>query len=175
MLGYYENDSFCGESSVMSRLDVTSDTVCPVARSMDLVGDKWTILVLRELYMGATRFEEMQIQTTATPQMLTSRLKALKANGLVERRAYSEKPLRYEYHLTDKGWDFYPVIYALRAWGEKWCKNPDEGLAVHFVHRACGHDVGVASVCPHCGDDCGTQGLGSADQRSFPSRTRVSS
>lgn len=148
---YYENNSFSGADSVMPMQDETSDTVCPVARSVDLVGDKWTILVLRELYMDATRFEEMQIQTGATPQMLTSRLKALEANGLVERRPYSAKPLRYEYHLTDKGWDFYPVIYALRAWGEKWCKNPDEDLAVHFVHRACGHDVGVASVCPHCG------------------------
>ena len=131
--------------------DETTDTLCPVARSVDVVGDKWTILVLRELYMGATRFEEMQIQTGATPQMLTSRLKALEADGMVERRPYSEKPLRYEYHLSRKGWDFYPVIYALRAWGETWCKNEDEGLAVHFVHRECGHDVGVASVCPHCG------------------------
>ncbi len=151
-LRYYENNSYYGEKSAMPMQDETNDTMCPVARSVDLVGDKWTILVMRELYMGATRFEEMQIQTAATPQMLTSRLKALEANGLVERRPYNEKPLRYEYLLTDKGWDFYPVIYALRAWGEKWCKNPDEGLAVHFVHRACGHDVGVASVCPHCGD-----------------------
>ncbi len=125
-------------------------TVCPVARSVDIVGDKWTILVLRELYMGTARFEEMQIHTGATPQMLTSRLKALEADGLVERRPYNAKPLRHEYHLTQKGWDFYPVIYALRAWGETWCKQEDEGLAVHFVHRACGHDVGVASVCPHC-------------------------
>jgi DNA-binding HxlR family transcriptional regulator len=131
--------------------DETSETVCPVARSVGVVGDKWTILVLRELYMGMTRFEEIQIQTSATPQMLTSRLKALEADGLVERRPYQEKPLRYEYQLTAKGWDFYPVIYALRAWGEKWCKGEDEGLAMHFVHRACGHDVGVASVCPNCG------------------------
>ncbi|TNB80503.1 helix-turn-helix transcriptional regulator [Pseudomonas sp. Fig-3] len=136
---------------MMTMQDKTNSTVCPVARSVDVVGDKWTILVLRELYMGATRFEEMQIQTGATPQMLTSRLKALEADGLVERRPYSEKPLRYEYHLTGKGGDFYPVIYALRAWGEKWCKNGDEGLAVRFVHRDCGHDVGVANVCPHCG------------------------
>ncbi|ROM61895.1 transcriptional regulator [Pseudomonas brassicacearum] len=131
--------------------DETSETMCPVARSVDVVGDKWTTLVLRELYMGTTRFEEIQIQTGATPQMLTSRLKALEADGMVERRPYSERPLRYEYHLTDKGWGFYPVIYALRAWGEKWCKHEDDGLAMHFVHRACGHDVGVASVCPNCG------------------------
>ncbi|MDF0732741.1 helix-turn-helix domain-containing protein [Pseudomonas entomophila] len=130
--------------------DPTPSTLCPVARSLEVVGDKWTLLVLRELYMGAARFEEMQIQTTATPQMLTSRLKALEADGLVERRPYSTRPLRHEYHLTAKGWGFYPVLYALRAWGETWCKAEDEGLAVRFVHRACGHDVGVADVCPHC-------------------------
>lgn len=126
-------------------------TVCPVARSVDVVGDKWTILVLRELYMGAGRFEEIQIQTGATPQMLTSRLKALEADGMIERRPYSEKPLRYEYCLTEKGQAFYPVIYALRAWGEAWCKREEEEVAVNFAHRACGHDVGLASVCPHCG------------------------
>ena len=132
-------------------LEDKAGTVCPVARSVEVAGDRWTILVLRELYMGSTRFEEMQIQTEATPQMLTSRLKALEADGMIERRPYHEKPLRYEYHLTDKGWAFYPVIYALRAWGETWCKGRDEDVAMHFVHRACGHDVGLANVCPHCG------------------------
>ncbi len=101
--------------------------------------------------MGATRFEEIQIQTEATPQMLTSRLKALEAEGMVERRPYSEKPLRHEYRLTEKGAAFYPVIYALRAWGETWCKDEDEVVAMHYAHRTCGHDVGLANVCPHCG------------------------
>lgn len=133
------------------RKDDNTRTVCPVARSVDIVGDKWTILVLRELYMGATRFEEIQIQTGATPQMLTSRLKALEADGMVERRPYSTRPLRYGYHLTKQGWAFYPVIYALRAWGETWCKHKNEGLAVHYVHRTCGHDIGTANFCPHCG------------------------
>ena len=129
----------------------TADTNCPVARSVDVAGDRWTILVLRELYMGATRFEEIQIQTEATPQMLASRLKALEPDVMVARHPYSEKPLRHEYRLTDKGWAFYPVIYALRAFGENWCKH-DEEVAMHFVHRACGHDVGLANVCPHCGE-----------------------
>ncbi len=147
--------------------EARNDTACPVARSVDVVGDKWTLLVLRELYMGATRFEEMQIQTGATPQMLTTRLKALEADGMVERRPYSEKPLRYEYQLTRKGWDFYPVIYALRAWGETWCKDEDEGLAVRFVHRACGHDVGLASVCPHCGAPIQRQDLDAVMSSTF--------
>jgi DNA-binding HxlR family transcriptional regulator len=127
------------------------DTVCPVARSLDIVGDRWTVLVLRELFMGATRFEEIQIQTRATPQMLATRLKALEASAMVERHPYSEKPLRHEYHLTEKGWAFYPVIYALRGWGETWSKDESEAVAVRFVHRQCGHDVGLSAVCPGCG------------------------
>jgi DNA-binding HxlR family transcriptional regulator len=127
------------------------NTLCPVARSLDIVGDRWTVLVLRELYMGVARFEELQIQTEATPQMLAGRLKALEADGMIERHPYSEKPLRHEYRLTEKGWAFYPVIYALRAWGEGWCKDESEGVAVRFVHRECGHDVGLANVCPNCG------------------------
>ncbi|MFL9895175.1 winged helix-turn-helix transcriptional regulator [Paraburkholderia sp. RL17-381-BIF-C] len=134
----------------MARDSEAANTVCPVARSLDVVGDRWTVLVLRELSMGATRFEEIQIQTEATPQMLASRLKSLEADGMIERHPYSERPLRYEYRLTEKGRSFYPVIYALRAWGETWCKDRSEEIATRFVHRKCGHDVGLGSVCPKC-------------------------
>ena len=135
----------------MARAGMKANTVCPVARSLDIVGDRWTVLVLRELYMGATRFEEIQIQTEATPQMVATRLKSLEADGMIERHPYSEKPLRHEYRLSEKGWSFYPVIYALRAWGETWCKDESEERAMRFVHRQCGHDVGLGSVCPSCG------------------------
>ncbi len=135
----------------MVRAAEKTNTVCPIARSVNIVGDRWTVLVLRELYMGATRFEEIQIQTEATPQMVTTRLKSLEADGMIERHPYNEKPLRYEYRLTEKGRSFYPVIHALRAWGETWCKDESEGIAVRFVHRECGHDVGLGSVCPKCG------------------------
>ncbi|KJK21109.1 transcriptional regulator [Burkholderiaceae bacterium 16] len=135
----------------MALVTEKENTVCPVARSLDIVGDRWTVLVLRELYMGETRFEGIQIQTNATPQMLATRLKALETDGMVERQPYNERPLRYEYRLTKKGWAFYPVVYALRAWGETWCKDNNEEVAMHFVHRKCGHDVGLANVCPQCG------------------------
>jgi DNA-binding HxlR family transcriptional regulator len=135
----------------MARVAEKTNTLCPVARSLDIVGDRWTVLILRELYMGTSRFDDFLIQTGATPQMLAGRLKALEADGLVERHPYCQKPLRHEYRLTDKGWAFHPVIYALRAWGETWCKDPNEELAMRFVHRACGHDVGLGNVCPQCG------------------------
>src|SRR3954466_14907950 len=85
-------------------------TLCPVARAEQVVGDRWTVLVLRELFSGNHRFEEIQAQADATPQMVAARLKTLEADGLVERRVYSKKPLRHDYHLTKQGEAFYPVI-----------------------------------------------------------------
>lgn len=135
----------------MTRAKKSVTTLCPVARSTQAVGDRWTLLVLRELYMGATKFDEILIQTEATPQMLATRLKSLEAEGMVKRYPYSEKPLRHEYRLSEKGKAFYPVIQALRAWGETWCKDKREERAVRFTHRVCGHEVGLDSVCPSCG------------------------
>ncbi|MEM5299597.1 helix-turn-helix domain-containing protein [Burkholderia sp. JPY481] len=136
----------------MKRREKVVATVCPVARSTEVVGDKWTTLVLREMYMGATRFEEIQIQTEATPQMLATRLKSLEADGMIERQPYQKRPVRYEYHLTQKGRAFYPVIQALRTWGETWCKSKGEEVAVRFMHRVCGHEVGLDYICPSCGE-----------------------
>ncbi|WP_293399770.1 helix-turn-helix domain-containing protein [Phenylobacterium sp.] len=125
-------------------------TLCPIARSTDLMGDRWSLLVIRELFMGLSRFHDLQAQTGATPQLLTARLKRLQADGLVERQAYSQRPLRYEYRLTQMGRDLMPVILALRAWGEKWCKTPDEGLAVRMFHRACSTELDLDYRCPKC-------------------------
>jgi DNA-binding HxlR family transcriptional regulator len=127
------------------------DTLCPIARSLAVVGDRWTMLILRELFMGSVRFDAIQAQTGASPQMLAARLKQLEIDGMVARVAYSLRPLRHEYRLTAKGRDFYPVIYALRAWGETWCKSPDDESAVRFTHRQCGTDVGLGTFCTACG------------------------
>jgi DNA-binding HxlR family transcriptional regulator len=140
-----------------------ADTLCPVARAEAIVGDRWTVLVLRELFMGGRRFDEIQAQTEATPQMVAARLKQLEADGLVERRPYRERPLRHEYHLTAKGEAFYPVILALRAWGEGWCKSPDEGLAVRYTHKPCGQPAGLGPLCESCGEP-----LSRADLRAEP-------
>ena len=131
--------------------DSAGETLCPVARAETVVGDRWTVLILRELFMGSHRFEEIQGQTGATPQMIAARLKKLEADGLVERRRYSERPPRHEYHLTEKGEAFYPVLLALHAWGETWCKLPEEGRAVNYTHRTCGKPAGLGPVCESCG------------------------
>ena len=122
----------------MSTNIAAPDTLCPIARAETVVGDRWTVLVLRELFMGSHRYDEIQAQTGGTPQMVATRLKNLEADGLVERRLYNERPPRYEYHLTAKGQAFYSVVLALRAWGETWCKSPEEGLAVVYTQKTCG-------------------------------------
>ena len=136
----------------MSTKISSSDTLCPIARAEDVVGDRWTVLVLRELFMGSHRYDEIQAQTGGTPQMVATRLKNLEADGLVERRLYNERPPRYEYHLSAKGQAFYSVVLALRAWGETWCKAPEEGLAVVYTHKICGEPAGLGPLCAHCGE-----------------------
>jgi DNA-binding HxlR family transcriptional regulator len=135
----------------MDNWSEVADTVCPIARSSAVIGDRWTLLILRELTMGNRRFDTMQAQTLVSPQLLTTRLKRLEADGMLERRSYSTRPPRYEYHLTAKGEAFTSVLLALRAWGETWCKAPEDDLALHYIHQACGHDVGLGTVCEGCG------------------------
>jgi len=140
------------EENVMKKIkDNTADqTLCPVARAEGIVSDRWTVLILRELFMRMHRFEEIQAQTGATPQMIAARLKKLEADGLVKRHVYNKRPLRHEYRLTEKGEAFYPVVLALRAWGETWCKSPREGRAVNYTHRTCGKPAGLGPVCESC-------------------------
>src|SRR5471032_2821973 len=140
------------EQVYMSNSQKTLDTLCPVARAEEVLGGRWTLLVLRELFMGNHRFDDIQIQTGGTPQMITGRLKSLEAEGLISREPYSQRPLRYEYRLTPKGDAFYPVILALREWGETWCKSEDEDVAVRYTHLTCGHDAGIGTVCEACGE-----------------------
>jgi DNA-binding HxlR family transcriptional regulator len=127
------------------------DTVCPIALAQRIVGDRWTVLVLRELFLGSHRFEEIQAQSQATPQMLTSRLKKLESDGVIERRPYNKRPLRHEYHLTEMGIAFYPVFLALRAWGETWCKSRKQEVAIRYTHIPCGKDPGLGPTCQECG------------------------
>ena len=92
---------------------------CPIARSLERVGEWWSILILRDAFRGHTRFDQFQTSLGIAPNMLTKRLNALVESGLLEKRAYSEHPPRYEYVLTERGRDFRPVLWALLAWGNK--------------------------------------------------------
>lgn len=109
---------------------------CPVARSLDEVGDWWSILILRDAATGLARFDEFAASLGIAPNMLTRRLTKLVEVGCLERRRYSDRPVRHEYVLTDKGRDFYPVLAALLAWGNRWLA-PD-GPALLLVDRVSG-------------------------------------
>ena len=94
---------------------------CPVARTLDLVGERWTLLILRDLLLqGPRRFQDLQDSLAdVAPKTLSTRLRSMEASGLIERHPYSDNPPRFEYHLTDKGRSLGPVVKALRDWGLK--------------------------------------------------------
>ncbi|WP_084396280.1 winged helix-turn-helix transcriptional regulator [Henriciella aquimarina] len=92
---------------------------CPVARTLTLVGDRWTLLILRDCFLGCSKFEEFAANTGATRHIISSRLKRLVDAGILERKAYSQRPKRHEYLLTEKGKEFAPALITLRDWGKK--------------------------------------------------------
>jgi DNA-binding HxlR family transcriptional regulator len=112
---------------------------CPIARSLERVGEWWSILILRDAFKGVSRFDQFQKSLGIAPNMLTRRLNTLVDSGLLERRLYSEKPPRHEYVLTDRGRDFRPVLWALVAWGNK--HFPPEGVSVTVVDAETGEEA----------------------------------
>jgi DNA-binding HxlR family transcriptional regulator len=139
----------------MPKRTVIDTSHCPVAKSADVIGDRWTLLILREMFFGRTRFDDFQSNTGATPQMLADRLRQLTDHGVVTREPYQQRPVRYEYALTDKGKDLFSVLYAMRNWAERWCREEGTPLAIRYIHRACGQDVGLETTCPRCGEALG--------------------
>jgi DNA-binding HxlR family transcriptional regulator len=109
---------------------------CPIARTLERVGEWWSILILRDALHGLTRFDQFQQSLGIAPNMLTRRLSALVKAGLLQKRRYSERPPRYEYVLTERGRDFRPVIVAMYAWGNKHCTR--EGASVLLIHSETG-------------------------------------
>jgi DNA-binding HxlR family transcriptional regulator len=122
---------------------------CPIARSLERVGEWWSILILRDALHGLTRFDEFQNSLGIAPNMLTRRLNGLVASGLLERRRYSEHPPRDEYMLTERGRDFRPVVLSLLAWGNR--HFAPEGASVILVNRRTGVAVDPILADPATG------------------------
>jgi DNA-binding HxlR family transcriptional regulator len=127
------------------------DLPCSVARTLAIVGDRWTLLVLRDAFLGIRRFEDFQRDLGATRHRLADRLRKLVEHGIFERVPYQERPARYEYRLTDKGRDLYPVVVSLTRWGDRWLAD-DDGPPLEPVHRRCGRRMMPALACPECGE-----------------------
>jgi DNA-binding HxlR family transcriptional regulator len=121
---------------------------CSMARALDVIGDPWTPLVLRDLYLGLTRFDELAVDLGLARNLLARRLDHLVERGVVERRAYQDHPPRYDYRLTASGREVVPILMALTAWGDRWV-GPQEGPPIRFRH-ACGEIVEPAVTCPAC-------------------------
>jgi DNA-binding HxlR family transcriptional regulator len=124
------------------------DLTCSVARSLSVVGDRWTLLVLRDAFLGARRFEDFRA-VGLTRHRLADRLRRLVAAGVLDRVQYQEHPPRFEYRLSEKGRDLWPVIVSLTRWGDRWMADK-AGLPLELVHRECGHVVMPELTCPHC-------------------------
>jgi DNA-binding HxlR family transcriptional regulator len=115
------------------------DEACPVARGLSVVGDRWTMLVLRDCFRGVRRFEDFQRRLGITRHVLTERLRKLEEAGVLERRLYQERPPRHEYRLTGKGLALHPVLVTLVAWAEKW--EHKTGTPSRLMSRETGEPV----------------------------------
>ena len=128
-----------------------SDEHCSVARALDLVGDWWTLMIVRDLSLGLRRFDQIQADLGISRNVLTERLEMLVDNEIVSRTNIARTGTRYEYRLTEKGRDLIPVLFALIEWGDKW--NPDPRAPyTEIVHTVCDHVTVPVPTCSHCGE-----------------------
>jgi len=125
---------------------------CPVADALTVVGEKWSLLVIRELAFGNHRFEAIARNTGAPRDVLTARLRSLESAGVVEKRRYQERPPRFEYHLTQAGRELRPVLLGLGQWGERWAPHGESRAPISYTHE-CGHALEIAHTCRACGGD----------------------
>jgi DNA-binding HxlR family transcriptional regulator len=124
---------------------------CSIAATLDVVGERWSLLIVRNVMLGLRRFEEMQQNLGIARNVLQSRLSGLVEQGVLERRAYQERPARYEYRLTEKGLDLWPTIVALMQWGDRHALAA-AGPPVLLEHRRCGGSVDEHRICACCGE-----------------------
>jgi len=143
---------------------------CSIAQALEVVGEWWSLVILRDAFQGVRRFEDFQRRLGIARNVLSERLQRLVDEGVLERRLYQSKPDRYEYRLSEKGLDLYPVIVGLMRWGDKWAAG-EEGPPVILTHRQCGHDATPVLACPACGDEVGARDMSFRWQ---PARPRAS-
>jgi DNA-binding HxlR family transcriptional regulator len=128
-------------------LDWSTET-CTIQRTVEAIGDRWSLIVLRELFSGIRRFDQLTIRTAVPRQVLTSRLARLTELGIVRREPYQEpgQRTRSEYRLTAKGLDLYPILVAMSVWGDRYAAEPD-GPPIDWVHRDCGAELQQVLEC----------------------------
>lgn len=137
---------------------------CSVARTLEIVGARWALLTVREVFLGNRRFDEIARRTGAPRDTLAARLRVLVGSGILERRIYSRHPARYEYYLTPAGLELFPVILALMRWGDRHLVGEDGPPLV--LEHSCGHLLGAQMICESCGEPV-------LAERTWPARSRA--
>jgi DNA-binding HxlR family transcriptional regulator len=131
---------------------------CSMARALEVVGERWTLLILRDVFLGIRRFDDLAEELGVTRSVLSARLGRLVEEGVLEKHRYQERPERFEYRLTDKGRDLWPVAVALLKWGDKHYAPP-AGPPRLLLHRDCGGEVDDRRRCARCGRDLDVQDI----------------
>jgi len=132
----------------MSRTELASQT-CSIARAVNLVGDEWSILIIREMFLGTRRFDDFLRQTGMSSHLLSKRLKKLEGAGILRREQYSDRPPRYEYRLTAMGRDLWPIVVSFKQRGDRWLDGTE--THVRIVHKSCGRHSQPQMTCSICG------------------------
>lgn len=131
---------------------------CSLANGVDVFGDRWSLLIIRDVFLGVRRFDEFHRDLGIARNVLTDRLERLVDNGILTTRRYEDRPPRDEYILTEKGEDLRDVLLALWRWGDRW--DPvDDDVVRTLTHRDCGHVVHGVVVCEQCGERLGRRSL----------------
>jgi DNA-binding HxlR family transcriptional regulator len=125
--------------------------VCSVAKSLEVVGERWSLLIVRDVLNGNRRFSTIRSSLGIARNVLSTRLQRLIDEDILERRAYQESPPRHEYFLTEKGLDLWPSLIALMHWGDRYSSGPG-GPPLLVLHKACGGTVSERGICESCGD-----------------------
>jgi DNA-binding HxlR family transcriptional regulator len=127
------------------------DMACSIARTLDVIGEPWSPLILRDIFVGMNRFEQIQQDLGISRKVLTERLKWLVESGVLERHAYSQRPPRHEYRLTTKGTELCDLLLVMVRWGDRWLAG-EAGPPVLYRHHACGRISHVELRCSECGE-----------------------
>ena len=146
-----ESVAFCNYLRMEADIRDFPRDACSVASTLEVIGERWTMHVLREAFLGVRRFEDFRRNIGVARNILSDRLNTLVAEGILRRELYSERPPRYEYRLTRKGVDLYGVLIELMKWGNRWSPNAD-GPALVLRHRGCGEVIEPALACPACSE-----------------------
>ena len=126
------------------------DMACSIARTLDVIGEPWSPLVLRDVWVGINRFDQIQADLGISRKVLTERLHHLVEQGVLERRPYDARP-RFEYHLTEKGLELVDLLMVMVRWGDRWLAG-EAGAPVVYRHHACGELSSVELRCSGCGE-----------------------